>query len=284
MCLRFLNKDAARVKDIGSNLRRCGATEGLLAPSLRYDLMKLPNHHNHTGNHNFSYCAEPDLYLEWYEEHQELWSQVAITDHAFAIAFPKDIAWGFRWHTDPSYFEEYREYRLDKMKQYLDMLSRLDRRKFIPGIELEVTSRGELTVDEEYIPHFEIILGAVHYLPGEDEEEIIASFTEQVTALMEHPIDILAHPFRILERKISDIPPWLIDFVVTRATEANVALELNSHKISPYDETLVARTLKQGGKVAIGTDTHARYEFLDASYHLDLCRKLGIGPQDIFIK
>ena len=246
--------------------------------------MRLGNYHNHTGNLGFSYCADSDLTLEWYLAQETEWSRVAITDHGFNLAFPNEIAWGFKWHKDPRYFEEYRDYRLEKVERYLEMLSKLDGEFFLPGIEIEVTSWGDLTIEEQYLPHFQIILGAIHHLSGQTEEEILASFWQQINDLLRYPVDIIAHPFRILERKLGEIPLQVLDRVVQQVTAAGVALELNSHYICSCDELMLKLVCKYGGKIAIGTDTHARRELFDASYHFGLFERLGIVQENIFVK
>jgi len=239
--------------------------------------------HNHTGNNDFSYCADKELGLSDYAGalDKSPWERMAITDHGFALALPQDLAWSWKWYWDPSIYDDYRDYRLEKMERYLKMLDGISDKRILKGIEAEVMRDGRLSCDPEFIDSFQVLIGAVHYLPSIEagEDAILREFLFQTETLWEHRVHILAHPTRILETRKFPVSEDLLDHIVEGCRTSGIALEINSHKPSDYDGVLLQKCLASSTTVALGTDTHHIDEFLDSGYFARLLE--GVNRQEL---
>lgn len=236
--------------------------------------------HNHTGSYGFSYCANEDLdvraYLSALDEGP--WGEIALTDHAFGLSFPQEVAWKWEWYWDASVYEAYHDYRLEKTERYLALLARIDDSRVYSGIEAEVMRDGRLSFDTQFLPHLQVLVGAVHYLPSAEqgEEAIMKEFFFQTEALLGHGIDVLAHPTRILEARECRIGDDLLDWIVGSCHAAGTAVEFNSHKHSEHNAALLKKCVAASCPFSLGTDTHRLDEIHTCDYFLPLLREYPV--------
>jgi histidinol phosphatase-like PHP family hydrolase len=227
--------------------------------------------HNHTGDEDFSYCADKNLALDEYARllNKSPWERMAVTDHAFALALPKEVAWAWEWYWEPAIYDNYCDYRLKKTERYLKKLDNISDGRMLKGIEAEVMKDGRLSCDPEFREAFQVLIGAVHYLPPIEagEDKILQEFMFQTKTLWQHKVHILAHPTRVLEARKLPVPEDLLDFIVQGCRASGVALEINSHVPSKHDGVLLQKCLASSTAVALGTDTHHIDEFLDGGLY-----------------
>ena len=181
--------------------------------------MQWSSWHNHTGDDpRFSYCADRDLTPDVYRRmlRHGVWQAFAITDHAFALALPEDESWPPNWYHHPERLWAHRAFREDKTARYLERIAKTcDGQRMFSGMEVEVGCDGTLSMEAALWPYLHVVIGSMHYLPGEPEDPVEAHF-RQLDMLLHYPIDILGHPFRELSRA-GDVPDEVIDETLLRA-------------------------------------------------------------------
>jgi histidinol phosphatase-like PHP family hydrolase len=99
-------------------------------------------------------------------------------------------------------------------------------------------------------------------------------FLNLTASLVRSKIDILAHPFRVLNHANIKIPNSLFDAVIRLLKENDVAAEINFHTDSPSSE-FFRRCLVAGIKLSLGSDAHNLYEIGEFTPHLALLRASG---------
>ena len=249
----------------------------------RNGAMNWSSWHNHTGDGpRFSYCGAADLTPEVYRRalRQGPWRAFALTEHAFSLAFPEEESWPPKWYHHPERLREHRAYRDDKTAQFLDRLSKVcDGEKIFGGLEVEVACDGTLSMDSVLWPYLHVVIGSIHFLPG-DSKSWNDAHMMQLNTLLCYPIDILGHPFRMLE-EAGPVPDEIIDETLHCAKEAGVAIEINAHKPFDRDAEVLARAVKLGLRVAFGLDAHSRHELQSHTYFEQVVRDSGINPSQL---
>ena len=240
--------------------------------------------HNHTGDEpRFSYCGEAELTPEVYRRalRQGPWRAFALTEHAFALAIPPDQEpWPHQWYHHPERLREYQAFRDEKTAQFLERLGRVcDGEKIFGGLEVEVAGDGTLSMESVLWPYLHVVIGSIHYLPGEHREWCDAHMM-QLNTLLCYPIDILGHPFRALSGA-GPVPDEIIDETLRCARDAGVAIEINAHMPFARDADVLARAVKLGLHVAFGLDAHARDELNLHTYFAQVVRDSGVDPNRI---
>ena len=241
------------------------------------------DYHAHT---NLSYCCDPEITPEFYVDIIDagLISAAAITDHSMAIYFPPSVAWSWDFIFDSTLFDEYREYGNKRLEEHLNNLAEYTKKGIIPGLEAEMMEDGRLTFDMSLRSKIKVLIGSVHYLPYghlTDTQEILRHWKVHVFMLLNSGIDIIGHPFRWME-KISPPDEKTIRNAVMEAGRAHVAMELNSHDISPRTDMMMLMAAAEcGTKISLGTDTHHPAEAADFSYHMKIIRHCGLKLSDL---
>lgn len=246
--------------------------------------MQWSSWHNHTGDDpRFSYCADAELTPEVYRRALRTgpWQAFALTEHAFALALPPDEEpWPHQWYHHPERLWKHRAFREDKTTRYLERIGRVcDGERIFSGLEVEVACDGSLSMESPLWPYLDIVIGSIHYLPGEHAtwcEEHIA----QLNSLLRYPIDILGHPFRVLS-SAGPVPDEIIDETLRRAKQADVAVEINAHMTFDQDADVLARAVKLGLQVSFGLDTHQRQELALHTYFEQVVEQSGVKRNDI---
>ncbi len=239
--------------------------------------------HVHTER---SYCSETPLSIEHLRREAERKGLIgfAITDHSAHFYFPEKEAWRYPFIGDYSVFEKARERGNARVEEYLKDLGAFRGDGILSGIEVEAAVTGELILDEALARKFDVVIGAVHWLPGykdAPQEEFERLFLENTMALLAHDIDILAHPTRVFRRSERPIPKYLYEPIVRRAAERGVSIEINSHSQRDPDIDFLRMCLDMGIKVAMSSDTHNIKELGEFSHQRAFFRELGIAESEM---
>lgn len=245
----------------------------------------LTDFHCHT---HYAYCRD-DIHAGGAIERARLLGlrRLFLTEHAGQLYLPQEEFWGGRFFHDPGLISRRRHTPACRMDAYLAEVLPL-RDDFVRlGIEVDGDGRGGLTLLDEDREHFELLVGAVHWLPPPFDPQAASPaalrrhFMAATESLCRNGIRILAHPFRYFRRLGLDVPTDLCQPMVQLLAATGVAAEINFHTNSP-DPRFVAACLEAGVPIALGTDAHALWETGDLSPHLDILRQAGCSsPQDL---
>jgi histidinol phosphatase-like PHP family hydrolase len=245
--------------------------------------MKFDDFHAHTS---LSYCAEdpisPRHYVEAIERGGSL-RRVAITNHGFALYFPEDLAWSWRYMTQPSLFDEHLEWGNRRFIPHLEEVEARRDRGLLTGIEVEMMEDGRLTVDPRLRDRLDVVVGSIHWLrkEGEPAARIADEWMAHTRALVRTGIDILGHPLRYLSNWVKPLPDGMVEFVVDQAAEAGVAVEINSHYVVEADLDLLLEADRREVPVVFSTDSHRFSEIGRFDYHEGLIARSGLAPEDL---
>jgi histidinol phosphatase-like PHP family hydrolase len=245
--------------------------------------MKFDDCHAHTS---LSYCAErgisPSDYVAAISSGKTLRS-VAITNHGFAVYFPEDLAWSWRFMEEPSLFTERMAWGNERLIPHLEEVESLRDQGLRTGLEVEMMKGGRLTVDPALVDRLDVLIGSIHWLASEGgpSRQILAEWKRHVRALVRTGINVLGHPLRWLSNQVSPLPGEIVPFVVDAAQEAGVAIEVNSHYVVDADADLLLEAVRRGVPVAFATDSHRVGEIGDFSYHTALVAKLGLSWDEL---
>lgn len=239
--------------------------------------------HNHTGDGmRFSYCADADLTPEYYRRALSTgpWHAFAITEHAFALAFPPEEPWPNQWYHTPEKLWAHRAFREEKTEKFLERMGKIcDGERIFSGLEVEIACDGTLSMEPMLWPYLDVVIGSIHYLPGE-HATWIDEHIAQLSSLLRYPIDILGHPFRQLSHA-GPIPDEVIDETLRRAKSAGAAIEINAHMPYERDPFVLKRAVELGLHVAFGLDAHSRSELQLHTYFDRVVEQSGVDTQDI---
>ncbi|HOK04951.1 MAG TPA: PHP domain-containing protein [Victivallales bacterium] len=240
--------------------------------------------HVHTKT---SYCADKDLSLDFYSEQissTNLIEFVCVTDHSMAIYFPEDIAWKWEFLSDSNIFEQWRDFGNQRLAKQISELKKFKERKILCGIETEMLPNGKLCFDPMFRSHLDIVIGSVHFLPIENNRNVLDYWLDHTIMILNSGIDILGHPFRWIATKIP-ITQKIVETIVKEAKKNSVALELNSHyKYETEDIMMIKICAEHDVKISIASDAHRKEEFGDYSYHMSVIKKSGINNISNLIK
>ena len=211
--------------------------------------------------------------------------KITITDHSFAIYFPEALAWSWKYMTDSSIFDSYRDRGNTILDNHLRELHFRKFEGFIPGIEVEMMHDGRLTMDNAFRNRLDVIIGSIHFMPvsGLSSSEILKKWQYHTTELLNKGIDVLGHPFRWIINQNIDVSESIVRTIVGEAINAGVALELNSHYEIKTDSLMLREAIRQGAVIAFSTDAHNQVEVGNFSYHDSLLEKNQILLSDLKI-
>ncbi|MCM8818313.1 MAG: metallophosphoesterase [Candidatus Omnitrophica bacterium] len=248
-------------------------------PKIKEEYLKnnveLIDYHCHT---EFGYCAE-DVSMEKVIERCELFGvkKIYFTEHAGQLYLSRDDYWKYKFFGDIEIIKKQRKEKKDRIKEYVEKFKSLNTEKAGLGIEAEINKDGKLTLLEEDKQFFEIITGAVHYLPPEyfvNQKLLEKKFLWTLEKLILNKINILAHPFRFFVRNNLERPKHLYRHVARMLREGNVKAELNFHTNNP-DPEFFRICLEENVDIVFGSDSHNLLEVGDFSKHIEFMRNLN---------
>jgi putative hydrolase len=139
---------------------------------------------------------------------------------------------------------------------------------------------GALDVSQEIFSRAQVVLGSVHRFPGPDGKEMAFDdvprdrFAElecdlSVGLLRNAPIDVLAHPAGMYQRRIGEYPIHLFRRIVEASMERDIAVEISWSYLKNVDAFLKLCD-ELNPRVSIGSDVHKLS-------HIGQCRDMLIG-------
>lgn len=239
--------------------------------------------HTHT---NVSYCAEKPLTLEIYaalvKNNPEV-DAVCVTDHGMAVYFPSEMAWSWQYMNDSRIFDAHKDWGNKRLEEHLANLAKFKDKGVFPGLEVEMMHDGRLTIDAPFRNRIDVLIGSVHYLPIDIEQDrriILNSWKKHTKELINSGIDVLGHPFRWINNQLP-VSRNIVKEIVKEAKKAGVAMELNGHYEVPTDIDMLQESVELGVPISIGTDAHLISETGDFTYHLEIIRQAGFSLAEI---
>ncbi len=238
--------------------------------------------HCHT---DYAYCRDDVTAAGAIERSRRLGlAGIVATEHAGQLYLTADDFWGQRFFHDPDLIRRTRHTPACRMDAYLaEMLPR--RSGFVRlGLECDSDGRGGLTLLPEDRGHWDLLIGAVHWIPGFDprtatDAERRRRFLKASASVAHAGVDVLAHPFRFFRRNGDAAPRALYRPIARMLADAGVAAEINFHTHTP-DPRFIAACLDQGVRIALATDSHALWEVGELWPHLDILRQAGCPDGD----
>ncbi|MGO8703964.1 MAG: metallophosphoesterase [Candidatus Brocadiia bacterium] len=242
-------------------------------------LRELTDGHVHT---HFGYCAV-DVHPIPVRERIELLGLkgVACVEHAGQLYLPADDFW-HRVHVEnPAAIPQARKLRRDRMAAFRSAMAQFRSPTLAVGLEVECDRDGKLNLLEEDRAGWDVLLGALHWLPSnlpsKTPAKFAASFMTVTEQLVSQGIHVLAHPFRIFLQQHIPVPAELHQPLARLLKEHRVAAELNFHLNEPAPEFFrVCR--EEGTRIVMGSDAHYLREVGDLQPHLRLLRQIGAIP------
>ena len=194
---------------------------------------------------------------------------IAFTEHAAQLYISEQDYWTAKFIENPSLIHQYPRNRMNGYRKYIWAL-RSERVK--AGLEVEVDTCGHLAVMPQDAVNWDILLGAVHWLPERFNKHKYQGFIWAVERLAIHGIDVLAHPFRIFH-KMGESPYDLYQDIVDILVSAGVCVEINFHTNKP-DRDFFAMCIDSGVKIALGSDAHCMEEAGNLDLHMDFLNEI----------
>lgn len=250
---------------------------------LKMDIPDLVDTHCHT---EYAYCgtsvsAKTNAIISEAMGLQGL----CLTEHAFQLYFEADQAWSFKWQTNDALVEKAWNSDSTRMAEFRKFAAGIRSDYVRVGLEVDMLADGSLLLAEDDREGWDLLIGSVHTIPGIAVETLTQSeaekyMLEQIEKLLVHPIQVLAHPFRFFRRGGLEQPVKIYEAVAEMLASSGIAAEINYHTNFP-DERFIKECLKRGVKIALGTDSHARWEVGEMYPHLALLQKAGVDSNDL---
>ncbi len=207
---------------------------------------------------------------------------VVLTEHAGQLYLSADDFWGVHFQDDPDLIRRVRHdpnYKCCRMDAYLAEVLPL-RDSFVRlGLEVDGDAHGGITLLDEDRAHWDILVGAVHWIHRFDpasatEAERCQRFMSATEEVLRAGVHTLAHPLRYFRKGGLPAPTKLYRSLAKLLAETGVAAEVNFHTDQP-DPAFFAICLEHSVKFSLGTDAHGLHEVGNLQPHLDLLRKAG---------
>jgi len=209
--------------------------------------------HTHT---NFAYCSEnvtPEGNIKRAAE--KGLGMIAFTEHAGQLYVSSKDYWAGKFIDDTGIMAMNRETPLNRMPDYRRTVEKFRSPQVLVGVEAEVDCNGRLTLFEEDMDCWDIVVGAVHFLPAVYEPGSEAGFMWANEMLLRAGVDVLAHPFRYFQKKKKEVPKHLFRPLAEMLAQYGAAAELNFHK-NENDPLFYEECLKKGVRISFGSDAH----------------------------
>jgi len=245
----------------------------------------LPDVHCHT---EFAYCATTVNARLAVEKSQLFQCRcLVLTEHSAQLYLSAEDFWQANFLKKPGLIRVSRERKQDRMEKFLSTVKPLRCEFTLLGLEVELDYEGKLTVLPEDRENFDLLVGAIHWLPedsvSQGHRKLEKSFLSACEKLCVSGIQVLAHPFRIFRRYQLQAGKHLYSPLARILAETKVAAEINFHTNIPEPE-FFQLCLEKGVKLATGTDAHCLEEVGDLSRHFQfLTEKLQIKDLDAVV-
>jgi histidinol phosphatase-like PHP family hydrolase len=265
-----------------AHVRVAGRTVQIQPHALRLDAEQLTDVHCHT---EYAYCGTTVTAARCLEVSSAMGvGQVCLTEHAFHLYFDKEEAKGFRWQTEPERVTRAWRDRSGRMDAYKRFVQSLRRPGVKLGLEVDLLANGTLLLAPEDRAGWDLLVGAIHTIPGflkgvTTQAESERLFIGEVERLLKQPITVLAHPFRFFRRAGLATPSRLYPEVARLLAQVGVAAEINFHT-NQQDPAFIRECVKQGVRIALGSDAHDIMEVGELAPHLRVLEDAGIHRRE----
>jgi histidinol phosphatase-like PHP family hydrolase/Icc-related predicted phosphoesterase len=243
--------------------------------------LELTDGHVHT---HFGYCAV-DVHPVPVRERIELLGLkgVACVEHAGQLYLPADDFWRRVHVENPAAIPQARKLGKDRMAAFRAGMAEFRSASLAVGLEVECDRDGRLNLLEEDRAGWDVLLGALHWLPSNlpsnTPARFAASFMTVIEQMVSQGIHVLAHPFRIFRQERIPVPAQLHRPLARLLKEHGAAAEVNFHHNDPDPEFFrVCR--EEGTRIVMGSDGHKLDEVGDLQPHLRLLRQIGVIRKD----
>lgn len=248
------------------------STNEMLSMPAEYDLI---DYHSHT---QFAYCSE-NMHTTRSPQLAELMGlrAIALTEHSGQLYFPNDTYWNGSFAEGGAAQARAEDSR---MAQYFQATDDLRSDRTLVGLEVDADFQGRLVLHAEDEARLQVKVGAVHVL-REGQKSVIdpvafaAEFKAVTKPLCHAGIDILAHPFRIFQRKRLTPPTELFPWLARLLKQTGVAAEINYHTNEP-EPAFFEQCLEMGVPLTFASDAHNLYEVGEFYPHLRLLERIGV--------
>ncbi len=146
------------------------------------------------------------------------------------------------------------------------------------GLEVECDCNGDLTLPEEDRHGWDVLMGAIHWLPDHlpalTASDCARSFMHVAEKLVPQGIDVLAHPFRFFHQKGLGRPTGLYRPLAELLAAHGVKAEVNFHHNEP-DPEFFRICIELGVQLTLGSDAHELREVGHLLPHLRFLAQLG---------
>ncbi len=231
---------------------------------------------NHVHTH-FAYCSDDDMLPEATTAIAVVKGcGISIVEHAAHLYTTNELY-------QSGDFIEMPQVVLDeensRMNGYIKYVKRFAADNVKLGLEVEVFSDGSLTLKDEHSGLWDVLLGAVHFVPRRFADSLTKGFIWSLEAFANCGVDIIAHPFRLFLRAGMNPPKNEYKTVVDILRKNCIAAELNFHYNSP-DEAFFKMCVENGVKISLGSDAHSLLEVCDLDEHFSMLRSV-CGGEDL---
>ncbi len=248
--------------------------------AVREESLKMPKSpplvdtHVHT---EYAYCASTVTAEDAIERAEKFGlAGITFTEHAGQLYVSHEDYWSARFLNEPELLRRSRTGGQDRMRAYRAEMQAL-RSSFVRiGLEVECDRNGELALLDEDRAGWDLLIGAVHFLPETFEGDTEQGFMALTEKLLQQKVAVLAHPFRFFRRNRMDIPRHLFRPMAQLLKAHGVAAEINFHTNEP-DPDFFRCCIEEGVPIALGSDSHALYEVGEFAPNLDVLRQAGAG-------
>lgn len=251
--------------------------------ALRLDAADLVDVHCHT---EYAYCGTSVSAARCLAVSDALGvGGVCLTEHTFQLYFGKDDAWSFRWQTDRAMVERAWRARGGRMDAYRRFAAPLRGPRTWLGLEVDLCSDGRLLLAPEDRESWDVLVGAVHNIPGFQSRKTAQAeaedlFMRDTARILAEGVTVLAHPFRFFRRGGLQTPRHLYPDVAALLARHGVAAEINYH-VNETDPDFIAECVRRGVRLAVGSDSHDIVETGEFWPHLDVMRRAGLSGADL---
>jgi len=227
--------------------------------------------HIHTG---YAYCSigmEPSQSIDRAKELGL--KRIAFTEHAGQLYVSRDDYRSSRFINEPDIMQKNKNTQLNRMKSYRGEMEKYRSASVLVGLEVDLDCNGNFTLLEEDRYGWDILLGAVHYLPERYEIGSKEGFMWANEALLRQGVDVLAHPFRYFTRNKLPVPTELYEPLAELLAYYNTAVELNYHTYQ-NDPVFFEMCIERGVLISLGSDAHLTYQVGHLDRHLEFLKQI----------
>lgn len=167
---------------------------------------------------------------------------------------------------------------IKRAKEIKDLNSTLTKFKVLNNCEVDIKPNGTLSVKDNILKHFDVVIASVHSSFRQNKSETTARL---IKAISNEQVNIIGHP---TARKIFTRPPIVFDedLVFTAGAKNNVAFEINSfYNRLDLKDTHAIKAKELGAKFAIDTDAHTLSHLEYIQLGIGVARRAGLTKKDI---